>query len=435
MGKNATDDARTKRGKQLEKESSTRRRMEENFRETEERFRAIIDSLEEAYFEVDIAGNLTFFNNALCNILGYSPAELIGMNNRQYMTSETAQTVYQTFNQVYLTGNPAKAFDWELLRKTGEARFVEASVSLIRDAKGVPVGFRGIARDITERKKLMREQELLSEVKERLIAHLAHELITPIALVEVYLDQLRDRETPESAKENAVQRIRRNLDRLKDIQQVAREVVTPYEHRPERLQVDAAMGEILEDLRVQSAHRCLTIEENLESIDTDIIDLGILKKVVMALVKNAVENTPDEGKITLSLTRSERGVLLKVDDCGMGIADSDMPLIIKGFYPTQQPQYYSTKRPFDFNAGGKGLELMRLKLLEMEGAFSLSFESRRCTYMAAASELCPGKISSCPYIQSERDCIQSGGTRCTVLFFRKATFPPPGGRGQSLPPT
>jgi len=116
-----------------------------------------------------------------------------------------------------------------------------------------------------------------------------------------------------------------------------------------------------------------------------------------------------------------RGVLLKVDDCGMGIADSDMPLIIKGFYPTQQAQYYSTKRPFDFNAGGKGLELMRLKLLETEGAFRLSFESSRCAYLAASGGRCAGKISSCPYVNSEKDCLESGGTSCSVLFFGKPT--------------
>jgi PAS domain S-box-containing protein len=419
MGKKATGNRPTHRDKRQVKESSTRRQMEVALRETKERCSALMESLEDAYFEVDTAGNLTFFNDALCIILGYSPDELMGMNNRQYMTSETAETVYHTFHQVYLTGKPAKAFDFKLLPKAGEAKFVDASVSLIRDAKGAPVGFRGIARDITEQKKLMREQELLSDVKERLIGHLAHELITPIALVEVSLDLLWNREIPESEKENALQRIRRNLDRLKDIQRIAREVVTSYEHQPQRLQVDTAIGENLDNLRMRSAHRYVTIEERLESIDTDIIDPTILKKVLTALVKNAIENTPDEGAVTVALTRVPRGVCVTVEDHGIGIAASDVPLITRGFYPTQEPQYYSTKRPFDFNAGGKGLELMRLKLLEMEGAFTLSFDSSRCTYLEASGGRCPGKISSCPHVKSQKACLESGGTRCTALFFRK----------------
>jgi PAS domain S-box-containing protein len=421
MGKNPTDEEPTKRGNELERESSLRRQVEENLRESEERCRAIIESLEDAYYEVDMAGNLTFFNDALCSFLGYSPNELMGMNNRQFMSTDTAKTVYRTFNQVFLTGKPAKVFDWEVIRKDGERRLIETSVSLIRDSRSAPVGFRGIARDITERKKLIREQEVLSEVKERLIGHLAHELITPIALVEVFLDQLRQTGVPESLKQETLQKVRRNLDRLKDIQLIAREVITPYEYRPQRFQVDTALKEMMENLRVKSAHRSVTIEERLESINTDMIDPGILKRVVMALVKNAVENTPDEGKITVSLMRLDRGVLLNVDDCGIGIADSDMPLIIKGFYPTQEAKYYSTKRPFDFNAGGKGLELMRLKLLETEGAFRLSFESSRCAYLAASGGRCAGKISSCPYVNSEKDCLESGGTSCSVLFFNKPT--------------
>jgi hypothetical protein len=99
-------------------------------------------------------------------------------------------------------------------------------------------------------------------------------------------------------------------------------------------------------------------------------------------------------------------------------------LITRGFYPTQEPQYYSTKRPFDFNAGGKGLELMRLKLLEMEGAFTLSFESSRCTYLEAGGGRCAGKISSCPHVKSRKECLESGGTRCVVLFFRKCAETP-----------
>ena len=131
MGKKATGNRPTHKHKKEGKEPSTRRQMETDLRETKERCRALMESLEDAYFEVDIAGNLTFFNDALCIILGYSPDELMGMNNRQYMTSETAETVYQTFHQVYLNGEPAKAFDWKLLPKTGEARFVDASVFLM----------------------------------------------------------------------------------------------------------------------------------------------------------------------------------------------------------------------------------------------------------------------------------------------------------------
>jgi PAS domain S-box-containing protein len=119
----------------------------------EEKYRNLLDSIEDGYYEVDSNGNLTFFNNALCNIAGLPREKLMGMNNREYTSPETGKKMYQVFNKVYKTGEPAKEFDWEIIRTNGSKRYVEASVSLIKNAKGQGVGFRGIVRDITERKR------------------------------------------------------------------------------------------------------------------------------------------------------------------------------------------------------------------------------------------------------------------------------------------
>jgi len=130
-------------------------------RESEEKYRTILESIEEGYYEVDIAGNFTFVNDSQCRILGYSRDEIIGMNNRKYMDEEGAKKVYQGFNRVFKTGIPSKVLDWELIRKDGTKRFVEISVSLIKDSEGNPTGFRGILRDVTERKLM--EQNLQGE--------------------------------------------------------------------------------------------------------------------------------------------------------------------------------------------------------------------------------------------------------------------------------
>lgn len=132
-----------------------RKRMEEALRESEEKYRTIIESIEDGYYEVDLAGNFTFVNDSECKILGYSKDELIGMNNRQYMDGESARKVYQVFNKVYKTEIASKLLDWLLIRKGGTKSFAEISVSLIKDSEGNPTGFRGILRDITERKQAM----------------------------------------------------------------------------------------------------------------------------------------------------------------------------------------------------------------------------------------------------------------------------------------
>ena len=145
----------------VSKNITEHKRAEEELRESEEKYRTILESIEEGYYEVDLAGNLTFFNDSICNILGYARDELIGMNNRHIMDQENAEKVYETFNRVYTTGEPAKGSDWDIMRKDGTKRYVEASVSLIKDAEGQPTGFRGIGRDVTERKRAREEKKKL----------------------------------------------------------------------------------------------------------------------------------------------------------------------------------------------------------------------------------------------------------------------------------
>ena len=140
------------------------KQAERALRKSEEKYRSILESMDEGYFEVDPAGNFTFFNAAVSRILGYSDDELLGMNNRHYMDEDNAKKVFETFNHVYKTGRPSHAFNWEIVRKNGSRRFVEASVTLIKDEKGQPSGFRGIVRDVTERRK---SEEALRESEER----------------------------------------------------------------------------------------------------------------------------------------------------------------------------------------------------------------------------------------------------------------------------
>jgi len=128
------------------------RRTERMLRESEEKYRTILENIEDGYYEVDLRGHFTFFNDPVCRLFGYSKEELTGMNDQQYTDQENAKKLYQTFNRVYKTGEPTKGFGWEIIRKDGTKRYIEASVSLVRNKSGQPIGFRGIVRDVTERK-------------------------------------------------------------------------------------------------------------------------------------------------------------------------------------------------------------------------------------------------------------------------------------------
>jgi diguanylate cyclase (GGDEF)-like protein/PAS domain S-box-containing protein len=130
-----------------------RHRMEKELRQSEEKYRTILESIQDGYFEIDLAGKYTFFNDSMCRIHGYSKEELMGMDNRQHTDKENAKKLFQMFNKVYNTGKTTESFDWQIIRKDGTKRYIEASVSPKKDSSGKPMGFRGIIRDITERKQ------------------------------------------------------------------------------------------------------------------------------------------------------------------------------------------------------------------------------------------------------------------------------------------
>jgi len=125
----------------------------------EERHQTVLDSIEEGYVEVDLRGTVVFCNEAYGRIIGHPMDELPGLNYREYMTEDVAETVFAAYNTVYKTGVPNKGFCYEVITKTGVRRTIENSISLIRDSKGRQIGFRSVVRDITARKAAEEELE------------------------------------------------------------------------------------------------------------------------------------------------------------------------------------------------------------------------------------------------------------------------------------
>ncbi len=171
-----------------EKEMRLRQKKdEESLRQSEEKYRTILESIGDGYYEVDIAGNFTFFNNALCRIWGYPREELMGMNSRAYTDKQTARKLYQAHNQVYRTGEPGRLFDYEIIQKNGNKKVIQSSFTLLKDADGKTIiGFRGIVRDITELKQMEKDrQKSLDQLRQSLEATI-HAMAVTVELRDPY---------------------------------------------------------------------------------------------------------------------------------------------------------------------------------------------------------------------------------------------------------
>jgi len=136
------------------------------------RYRNILHSLEETYFETDLKGRLLFFNGRALKDLGYTQEELEGLHFHHLVDEVNAGKVYEVFHDVFVTGRPNKGFEWEILNKNKEIIEVESSVALLHDAEGRPAGFRGVVRDISKRKQterdLRQEEEKYRDILENM---------------------------------------------------------------------------------------------------------------------------------------------------------------------------------------------------------------------------------------------------------------------------
>ena len=139
-----------------------RKKALEALKESEEKYRTILESIEEGYYEVDFEGYFIFVNDSLSKILGVPKIDLKFMNFWDFMDEENAARIYETFLECRRSGEPAKAFDCEF-NIDGKIRYIEASASLLRDSKGLPTGYRGVLRDRTEKKKM--EMDLLESYR------------------------------------------------------------------------------------------------------------------------------------------------------------------------------------------------------------------------------------------------------------------------------
>jgi K+-sensing histidine kinase KdpD len=317
-----------------------------------------------------------------------------------------------------------------------------------------------------ENARLYKELKVMDRAKERVINHLSHELTTPISLLSGVIATLSKRlQKYEDAKASEILEMgKRNIRRLMDIQTKATDIVkyrgagesevliqiisdaagiiedfmeqghqandeilkkiydrikSIYhvgETKFEDIVVDAFISNMVDEIVSESYRREVDIQQEVDANLTLYMDRNVLKRILFGLAKNAIENTPDEGKIEIKAYATDENVFIECVDHGVGITREHQAQIFGGFYHTQETHLYSTKKPFAFNAGGAGLDLLRAKILSERLGFHLDFVSKRCGFIPVDSDECPGRISLCNHIREESECRQSGGSTFCLKF-------------------
>lgn len=268
--------------------------------------------------------------------------------------------------------------------------------------------------------------ESQNQAKTKMIDHLSHELKTPLAVISgscVLLQKLAAAQDPQRTHLIA-ERLQRAIGRLVELQLEACDIAAqrPFteeimltdwlrrcqdvlegivdehnapaylqerlaqkigqiyaqhaNHKPETLVMDVWIPQAVEALRPDFNHRRIALEQTLEPVPAVVLPEPLLFKSFRGLLRNAIEATPDGGTISLVLREANGNVQLDIRDTGVGIDTELQEHLFHGFIHAGATDRYSSGRPYDFGAGGKGLDLQRLKLFSERYGFKLSFASK-----------------------------------------------------------
>jgi PAS domain S-box-containing protein len=327
--------------------------------------------------------------------------------------------------------------------------------------------------DITERiqaqealVKSHRELEQLNRAKTKAVNHISHELRTPLAVVHGNIRLLKQRlknHPIAPSLQTILETLERNLERISDISGETDEIFRisqeleagvaldnldrlwqRIEDLPEMppdvrshfnalktwinqylsgsaeefqsINLFPFVLDVLERVKQLSSHRNIRFQVEGKNDLFVFIDPLILQNVVEGLLRNAIENTPDGGLIQLVVDQEHSKVVLHIRDYGVGITKENQAYVFDGLFHTRETELYASKKPYDFGAGGKGLDLLRMKVYGKRFGFNLSMTSRRCVHIPTDQDECPGAISKCPRVENAKECASSGGTTFTVAF-------------------
>ena len=331
---------------------SERKAAEEALRESEKKYRTILETIADGYHEVDLAGNLTFVNDSLCEILGYPREELLGANYRKLMDERSVKGVFEAYNEVYRTGKPNPGFSYQNIGKDGSRRDVSVSISPINDSDGQPLGFRGIMRDVTPEVQLQKQliQAQKMEAIGTLAGGIAHDFNNLLQVTLGYSDLLlmrKEEGDPEYADlKKIVQAGRNGADLVRRLLTFSRKVEPRF--RPMNLnnlirQVEKLLFRLIPKMIAIE----LRLDDSLRIINADAMQL---EQILMNLAVNAGDAMPDGGKLTIETTNAVLGqeycrahvgaqageyVLLRVSDTGHGMDREILQHIFEPFYTTK----------------------------------------------------------------------------------------------------
>ncbi len=353
-----------------------RKRSEKALTDSEEKFRSLVETTSDFVWEVDRNGVYTYANQKVREILGYGPEEMMGKTPFDFMLPEEAKRVSEVFGGMAASKKPFSMIENTNLRKDGIEVLLETSGVPILDNSGNLLGYRGVDRDITDRKRMVRElraakeeAEEASRLKSEFLANMSHEIRTPmngvIGMTELLLDTELTGEQHEFV--NAVKSSAESLlTVINDILDFSKIEAKKPELESSGFILRDSIGDILNTLALRASEKGIELAYRVSPDVPDAVvgDPGRLRRIIVNLVGNAIKFT-ERGEVVVSIDSEEERVgevflRFTVSDTGIGIPPEKRKAIFEAFAQADA----STTRRY----GGTGLGLtISSRLVEMMG--------------------------------------------------------------------
>lgn len=302
---------------------------------TATRLAAIVESSDDAIISKNLEGIVETWNPAAERMFGYMASEMIGTSIRRIIPPDRQNEEDEVLSKIR-SGGTIDHYETVRMRKDGTRVEVSLSVSPVRTPDGEIIGASKIARDVTERNRVLRELEQANRSKEEFLANLSHELRTPLNAILGYARILRTPGVDHEMRERASEVIERNGKMLaqlvSDVLDISR--IAAGKTRLNRLPcdmvavVDAAIDVVRPgaDAKGVDLDRDVDVDRLVVTLDPDRI-----QQVLWNLLSNAVKFTPRGGRIRIQLRRNPRDLTVVVADTGAGIDPALLPYVFQRF--------------------------------------------------------------------------------------------------------
>jgi len=353
-----------------------RKKAEIKLKKSEQNYKNMIENLKEGYFEVDLHGSFTFFNEAFSKLLNYKPRELMGLNYKSIVDNDSADQIFKAFNQVFKTEVEKKNYQFEMIAKSGYKIYGETTIHLKYDSEGNKIGFRGFMRDITEKKRaehIIKEEnrklKQLDEMRKEFVNRASHELKTPLTSIHGALQLIE--KMPNNDMNDEIKTIldiaRKGSNRLKklifNLLDISRIEAKKFQLEKDIVNITDLINNCIKDMKHLFEERGQNVEILVPKKALIKIDPTRIEQVIINLLSNAIKNTPPKGKIQILLKLYEEYIVLYVKDSGIGLTKNELEIIFKKFSKIER---YGKGYNISSEGTGLGLYISR-EIVESHG--------------------------------------------------------------------